>query len=715
MVPTATLYITISFFMFTGILIGHFLSRREDNRQDTDRAGLAKENLELKDALQQGHATLTELEAKYSRQNGQLNVLQQLCDDWSTSREESERDRTKLEVLLTEHQNRCEDLTQQLGYQTQLRIELEDRAHELQHQQVEKLGTLEATWIKKLSQTESLLSQRQNDLKHANDENSRTAEQLHTAEAKIAEFTSELATQKTLHETITLNANGLEKEHITLETAVKHSNIQLKDAEAKCAKAISANNLAEESLSALRGQLELQREENTELRSTLAGLQAVKQQFGAVQTSLASSDERLRVVASERDRAIGAEMAAHEHIVGLQKQVENQESTIKLLRKNHDNALNKLRLEIEKRAETEKAFERTNSQSLQEIKTQSSQLESIERERDEIIAQLSDQSDALTVQLEEVESQRCHYEQSLQQTSDEFEAFKAYHTELESRLVAETEQRSQFEADWNQSSEHIVTLQAEFERLQNQILNENIEREKALAGHEAMKSMLEAENAQRMSLQDKKTQLESTLKTLKVRCDQMMGELSELQMIRDQHSQVSDKWKQYRIRLEQTLSQRDSALDHLNAKNVEIEQLETQLGTTNETVRQLRDRLVATTTTEPKKTDSQILSLSHARTTVDHEYGGNTRLDEIRGIVFTERPQIVDNLKLISGVAEVLEGKLNAYGVYTFRQIMEWNSTNIEEFKQLLPSFKDRIVREDWIGQAGHLYEHFHGSRQRAA
>lgn len=713
MVPTATLYITILLFMFAGILIGHWLSRREDKNHESDRVGLAKENLELKDALQQGHATLTELEAKYSRQNGQLNVLQQLCDDWSTSREESERDRTKLEVLLSEHQKRCEDLTQQLGYQTQLRIELEDRAHEIQHQHVEKTGTIETEWLKKHSQTESLLSQRENDLKHAHKENSRTAEQLHSAEAKIAELTSELASQKTLHDTVTRNASGLEKEYTTLETSVKHSNMRLKDAEAKCAKAISAKNLAEESLEAFRTQLEQQRNENTELRSTLAGLESVKQQFGTVQTSLANSDERLRVVATERDRAIGAEKAAHEHIIGLQKQVENQESTIKLIRRNHDDALDKLRIELEKRAESEKNFERFQVQSQQELKQQSSQLESIERERDEVIAQLSDRSDELVAQLEEVESHRKESEISLQRNQEEFDAFKQQYTDLESRLATESEQRAQFEADWNQSCDDLIANQAECERLQNQLLSENQERESTRDEHEALRSMLEAENKQRSELEANKIQLEGSLKVLKTRCDQMMNELSELQMIRDQHSQVSDKWKQYRIRLEQTISQRDSALDQLAARKIEIEQMETQLGTTNETVRQLRDRLAATN--EAKTTDSQILPLTHARTTVDHEYGGNTRLDEIRGIVFTERPQVVDNLKLISGVAEVLEGKLNAYGVYTFRQIMEWNATNIEEFKQLLPSFKDRIVREDWIGQASHLYEHFHGSRQQAA
>jgi chromosome segregation ATPase len=738
--------------VFVGMLIGYFLSNRETGDHEHNRLGLAKENADLKHSLQRGHHTLTELEAKYSRQNGQLNVLQQLCDDWSTSREESERERTRLEVVATEHHSRCEELKSQLADQTQRRIELEDQIHHVKQQQVEKLSEVESTWLQKFSGVESLLSQRQNDLDHVGSEKGRVAKQLQDAEARIAELTSELDSQRTLHDTITSNASGLKQEYTTLETSMKHANMRLKDAEAKCAKAISAKNLAEESLEALRAQLDGQRNENVELKGTLAGLNSLKQQYGAVQASLTSSDERLQIVASERDRAIGAEKAAHEHISGLQKQIENQESTIKSLRKSHDEAFDKLRCEIEKRAESEKEFERSQMTVRQELESRSSQLVSIESERDQLVAQLTEQRDDLATKLEEEVNQRSHFEQRLRQTCDDLETargecdrmqlsfeeetsqrshyalsfeqtsteladFKTRCSVLESQLDSESEQRNQLESHWKQSCDEVVVLQAECERLRHSISGENRELGEARSELDALRTMLEAENARRLDLEEQKDQLEMSLRTLKARCDQMMIELSDLQTIRDQHSMASDKWKQYRVRLEQTLSQRDNSLALVTAKRSEIEQLQTQLGSANETIRQLRDRLEALEAKAKAEPENVILSLSEARTTVDHEYGGHTRVDEIRGIVFTERPNIVDDLKLISGVAEVLEGKLNDYGVYTFRQVMEWNETNIDEFKQLLPAFKDRIVREDWIGQASHLYDHFHGegSQQRAA
>ncbi len=76
-------------------------------------------------------------------------------------------------------------------------------------------------------------------------------------------------------------------------------------------------------------------------------------------------------------------------------------------------------------------------------------------------------------------------------------------------------------------------------------------------------------------------------------------------------------------------------------------------------------------------------------------------------MVYTQPPKRKDDLKEISGVAQVLERKLNAFGVYTYRQIMDWDSVAVEEFSKLL-SFRERIERDDWVGQARSLHlEHY--------
>ncbi len=58
-----------------------------------------------------------------------------------------------------------------------------------------------------------------------------------------------------------------------------------------------------------------------------------------------------------------------------------------------------------------------------------------------------------------------------------------------------------------------------------------------------------------------------------------------------------------------------------------------------------------------------------------------------------------DDLKKISGVGPVLEGKLNDLGITSFQQIVEFSPERIEEVDAEL-NFKGRITREDWVGQA---------------
>ena len=756
-------YVTGLFLVFAGMIMGYFLSRNENTDDDENRKRLHKENAELRNSLNRGKTTLTELEDKYSRQNGQLNVLQQLCDDWSSSREEAERDRAKLELQVSEQQTRVDEQTSKLQSENQLRIKAEDDLHRFQQEQAERFGKIEADWTQRYSGIENSLTQHMAELKLSSNEKSRIADDLHTAQARIAELMSELGSQKTMYNTACSNATGLKQEYTSLETSVQDLRDSLKESESNCAKAISAKRLAEESLQAANKKLDERQQEITELQSSLANMQALKQQYKTIESSLSNSDDRLKIVTTERDRAIGAEKSAHEHIVGLQKQIDNQESMIQTLRTKHDQVLDKLRQEIEKRSELDRKFELESMGLRQEIESRASSLQEFEVERDSLVAQLGKERDELARQLREqngkqsqlerlrisleketqqreqfendwretnqrlIESvaererlkmtvqqeseQRSQFAVSWEQTGTELEQFKTRCKELKTSLSNESEQRAYFEAAWKQNCEEIVQLQKECERLQKGTSGDSIQLDALNKDVLELRSKLTSENHLRVELEGRKDELENSLITLKSRCDAMMGELSELQSIRDQHSMASDKWKEYRIRLEQTISQRDASLGELAKYRTEIGDLRSQLVGAKATINELRDRLEAL---ESSKSDSMILSLSEARQTIDHEYGGETRIHRTRGRVFTSRPKSVDDLKLISGVATVMEGKLNDYGVYTFRQVMEWDNTNIAEFRELLPAFKDRIERDDWVGQAAHLYEHFHSNKPEA-
>jgi predicted flap endonuclease-1-like 5' DNA nuclease len=75
------------------------------------------------------------------------------------------------------------------------------------------------------------------------------------------------------------------------------------------------------------------------------------------------------------------------------------------------------------------------------------------------------------------------------------------------------------------------------------------------------------------------------------------------------------------------------------------------------------------------------------------------------GLVFKTPPpaEMRDDLTALKGIAKVLENRLHEFGIYTWEQIATWSPEHVKEFSARL-SFKDRIQREDWIGQAQKLH-----------
>lgn len=89
---------------------------------------------------------------------------------------------------------------------------------------------------------------------------------------------------------------------------------------------------------------------------------------------------------------------------------------------------------------------------------------------------------------------------------------------------------------------------------------------------------------------------------------------------------------------------------------------------------------------------------------------GHVRQDPVYGIVYNEKPDEVDDLKKISGIANVLEGKLNGIGVYRFKQVAVWTDAACREFSKML-TFKNRIYRDNWLAQAKQLHEEKYGEK----
>ncbi|MVM37037.1 hypothetical protein GO730_04115 [Spirosoma sp. HMF3257] len=62
-----------------------------------------------------------------------------------------------------------------------------------------------------------------------------------------------------------------------------------------------------------------------------------------------------------------------------------------------------------------------------------------------------------------------------------------------------------------------------------------------------------------------------------------------------------------------------------------------------------------------------------------------------------------DDLKDIIGIGPFLEKRLHAIGIYTFRQIANFNQEDIEKINDIIEYFPGRIERDHWVSQAAIL------------
>ncbi len=91
------------------------------------------------------------------------------------------------------------------------------------------------------------------------------------------------------------------------------------------------------------------------------------------------------------------------------------------------------------------------------------------------------------------------------------------------------------------------------------------------------------------------------------------------------------------------------------------------------------------------------------------------REDKAAGIAKVRRQGygkgVRDDLKEIEGVGPVLEKVLTGLNIWTFKEIALWSSERVAEVSNHLPSFKDRIGREDWVVQSKELHFKHYGER----
>ena len=744
-----------------GYYVGYLLFYRDRSSDEKRQKDLTRENENVRHSLKLAHQSYTKLDSQFARQTGQLKTLQTLCDDWTDSRRQADQERGELEEALRAKSDRITEIQADLTAEKQTRIDLEDAQHRLLQEFSTNVADIDETWRKNQSKAEAAFSKLETQYASVDNEKKQIAEKLKAAEIQVAQMQSELASQQVMLATATNNAQGLEQEYVSIEAAMADNKSQLQAAIEKCTVAESARATAEDSIANLDQELKDLRGENERLVEQVIELEALKPQVDTLNETVQSATERLTSVVGQRDQAMTAEAAAKNVSSGLQQRIDNQETTIHRLRTKYEQSMEDLKQEIDRRAQVETelqesvaaASERQTSAMLQltEQRDQlADQLKAAEFEMANLLANHQNKIDSLVVESDGLNSKYaaiCEESGTLAKQCEELTELcedrtaaitklENEHEEYLTQIISLTEERDRLTdqiADLtnqrNESSDQVAALTGQHDEFSEKITSLTSERDGLLAQLDQVEERLGVSVVELKASRETIANLKTETEDLKITC-QRIGELEalvqsrdinqsemtgQLEKLRTAYQEASETNKTLQAELDALQTQWDDRLESSNHKDREIRTLQTKVRASEETIRSLRRERAAVlarlanyrTIAEP---EAKVISFTEAmelrnkrETNYDDEYGGPVRMHATRGLIYTQAPKESDDLKRISGIAVVLEARLNDYGVYTFKQIMEWKPEAIEEFSHLL-TFKDRIERDDWISQARFFY-----------
>lgn len=336
-------------------------------------------------------------------------------------------------------------------------------------------------------------------------------------------------------------------------------------------------------------------------------------------------------------------------------------------------------------------------------------------------------------------------------------------SELEETIAARDSEITQFSGNASQSETELANLRREVKKLtatesriselEEQLFNRDRELERERSDRFSLENRI---NELESDLNDKNHAIETLETDLKenqgarLKLSEIGGALedrdSKLNLLRDEREAIKGEMGQRIQELEWLLGERDGELNQLRreAPDKRISELEWYLGERDGELKELRPekekRIAAELRIE--ELEQKLHSVERDREVQIEELEQKLieRVDELEtlrpvfkqleereteiaalkanshpfhddkivedaalGFIYTGKPDKIDDLKRINGIAEVLEKKLHEHGVYRFRQIAAWNLEQIKEFGRRL-TFKDRIERDQWVAQAIDLH-----------
>lgn len=199
-----------------------------------------------------------------------------------------------------------------------------------------------------------------------------------------------------------------------------------------------------------------------------------------------------------------------------------------------------------------------------------------------------------------------------------------------------------------------------------------------------------------------KQQIEAA-KEQAVRVEQKLTRAQET--FREDFQNLSKEKDKIKAELEQNRNEAQRKQEELLSLKPKVQLADVELGRISVQIRQLENHLAesksANQKLEVELEEFRASKSSSRKEPVFSDFIAGQRLG-ISEASASEK----DDLKLISGIGPVIERKLNAIGIYTFKQISEFTPYAIEQVTAAIKFFPDRIGRDNWIGQAAALMRH---------
>ena len=699
----------------------------------------------------------SELRDQVEKIGQQRDALRGDCERLTAERDELRQQMEQLTALKAAHEQ-LQQTTDEL-----------EQERELLMGRVDVLDKLEAAHEELQQSNDEIRNERdqlQGQIESFTNVESAVATERDEARRRVAEL--EELVKRTSEDVTTLDESILslraERDELTLQVDDERSTReQLQQQVAKVEELIGQRDSALDNVATLQQQLssmqdqlaavDADKESRTELveaNETLQEqLESLSREHETVTTMLADERTRLSKMEAENHRlslaATESSEVSEKQTIELKTQIETQVGELETLR-----------TELEETAAL-LSRERHQREHLQTVlldrKQETEILQEQQRELAESVGTLETQNDALLSQVSELDSLRGEhasikrmFEETNAQLSQTQEASRIaaserdelvariselnhQTTDLTQRIASISGERDEMENRLGmlaESQRSTINGKVELETVAEQLRNENESLQQRLTTlGEIQDDRADLEDrigklvAQRDEAQHTQAELQDALTAVRGQMESQSRNISSLNQQKEQLSRHASEFgdlrhdnETLREQLVETARQiqrleLDRDERELRARELEIRnsQLEERSKANEETIRNLR-RERAAVISRPRP--SAFTTTPFASRSIPEETGGRMRHDEVLGMVYTQPPKRKDDLKRISGIAQVLEKKLNAFGVYTYRQIMEWDPVAVAEFSKLL-SFRDRIERDDWIGQARNLHYEAYG------